>query len=325
VTNILQSGRPAVASAAAGSPGGERSRRKRERRTGLLLVSPWLLGLLLFYLGPMLATLVMSFTDYHYVDDSGKGTHFVGLANWSRLFSDPAVAQGTIVTLKFALFFVPVSVLLPLALAYLLTARNLWAKGFFRAAFFLPAIVPGVSALFVWRGFLNGDDGWLNRMLEWVGITGPNWLGDTSWIMPSYALIATWGIGNAVLIFISTLNGVPRHLYEAAKLDGAGPWRLFRHVTLPLISPITFYNLILTLVALSQYFVVPFVLTNGTGDPDGSAMFYAMYFYRQTFRFYDAGYGSALAWLMFVVIMALTGLLFWSQRFWVHYEYEVKR
>jgi multiple sugar transport system permease protein len=182
-----------------------------------------------------------------------------------------------------------------------------------------------VSALFVWRGFLNGDDGWLNRMLEWVGITGPNWLGDKSWIMPSYALIATWGIGNAILIFISTLNGVPRHLYEAAKLDGAGAWRLFRHVTLPLISPITFYNLILTLVALSQYFVVPFVLTNGTGDPDGAAMFYAMYFYRQTFRFYDAGYGSALAWLMFVVIMALTGLLFWSQRFWVHYEYEVKR
>ncbi|WP_200308624.1 carbohydrate ABC transporter permease [Streptomyces adelaidensis] len=317
--DVLQSGNLAGAAAPAGGDG-----RKSERRNGLLFVSPWLLGLLLFYIGPMIATLVMSFTDYHYVSESGAGTRFVGLDNWSRLFNDPMVAHSAFVTLKFALLFVPLSVLLPLALAYLMTARGLWARGFFRAAFFLPAIVPGVSALFVWQGFLNGDDGWLNRMLGVIGISGPNWLGDTTWVLPGYALIATWGVGNTMLIFTSALNGVPRELYEAATIDGAGPWYLFRHVTLPMISPMTFYNLVLTLVALGQYFVVPFVLTKGTGDPGGSGMFYTMYFYRETFRFYDAGYGSALAWMMFAAIMAATGLLFWSQRFWVHYAYEVK-
>jgi ABC-type sugar transport system permease subunit len=293
MTNVLQSERPAGAAPPAGSPRGAGRHHARERRHGLFFVSPWLLGLLLFYIGPMLATLAMSFTDYHYIDNTGKGTHFIGLANWSRLFNDSMITHSVIVTLKFALLFVPVSVFLPLALAYLLTARGLWARGFFRAAFFLPAIVPAVSALFVWRGFLNADDGWLNRALGAVGITGPDWIGDK--------------------------------LYEAATIDGARSWGLFRHVTLPLISPITFYNVVLTLVGLSQYFIVPFVLTNGTGDPDGSAMFYSLYFFRQTFVFYDAGYGSALAWLMFVVIMAVSGLLFWSQRFWVHYEYEVKR
>ncbi|MFJ8470226.1 carbohydrate ABC transporter permease [Streptomyces swartbergensis] len=320
--DVLQSGTSAAAASAAGAPGGDK--RKRERRNGLLFVSPWLLGLLLFYIGPMIATLVMSFTDYHYVSDTGAGGHFVGLANWSKLLNDPTVAHSAVVTLKFALLFVPVSVLLPLGLAYLMTARGLWARGFFRAAFFLPSTVPGVSALFVWSSFLNGENGWLNRMLGAIGIPGPDWSGDTTWVLPGYALIATWGVGNAMLIFISALNGVPRELYEAATIDGAGPWYLFRHVTLPMISPMTFYNLVLTLVALGQYFIVPFVLTNGSGDPDGSAMFYTMYFYKQTFQFYDAGYGSALAWLLFAAITAATALLFWSQRFWVHYEYEVK-
>jgi ABC-type sugar transport system permease subunit len=321
--DVLQSGTSAGATSSAVASRGDR--RKRERRNGLLFVSPWLLGLLLFYIGPMIATLVMSFTDYHYASDDGTGTRFVGLANWSRLFDDPTVGHSTIVTLKFGLLFVPVSVLLPLALAYLMTARGLWAQGFFRAAFFLPSIIPGVSALFVWQSFLNGTDGWLNRMLGALGLPGPDWLNDTTWVLPSFALIGIWGAGNAMLIFISALNGVPRELYEAATIDGAGPWYLFRHVTLPMISPMTFYNLVLTLVALGQYFIVPFVLTNGTGDPEESGLFYAMYFYQQTFKFYDAGYGSALAWLMFAAIMAATGLLFWSQRFWVHYEYEVKR
>ena len=117
---------------------------------------------------------------------------------------------------------------------------------------------------------------------------------------------------------------MPRELVEAARLDGAGAWRIVRHVTLPMISPITFYNLVLTLVALGQYFLIPFILTDGTGGTNNSAMFYTMNFYRQTFKFFDAGYGSALAWAMFAVIMALTGLLFWSQKFWVHYEYEAK-
>ena len=273
----------------------------------------------------MLATLGMSFTNYKFGQaTAGGSTKFVGLDQWVRLIHDPNVAKSTWITFKFALIFVPISMLLPLGFAYLLTSKHLYARGFFRAGFFLPAIVPGVSGLFVWKGFLNGEDGWLNRFLSVFGIEGPDWLASTSTILPSFGLIATWGIGNAILIFISALNGVPKDLFEAARLDGAGAWRIFRNVTMPMISPITFYNLVLTLVALGQYFLVPFVLTDGTAGTDNSALFYTLNFYRETFKFYDAGYGSALAWAMFAVIMGLTGLLFYSQKFWVHYEFEEK-
>jgi ABC-type sugar transport system permease subunit len=320
---LLQSGSPVRSDDLTGRT---RAKRKSGRRqSGLLFVLPWLIGLTVFYAGPMLATLAMSFTNYKYVKPTGTTTDFIGLANWRRLIHDPNVAISARVTFKFALIFVPIMMLLPLGLAYLLTSRRLWGRGFFRAAFFMPAIIPAVSGLFVWRSFLNPEDGWLNRMLGVAKIHGPNWSLDPKWVLPSYGLIATWATGNAVLIFISALNGVPRDLYEAARLDGAGPFRIFRTVTMPMISPITFYNIVITLVALGQYFIVPYVLTNGTGDPNQSALFYTMNFYRESFAFYDAGYGSALAWLMFAVVMAITALLFWSQRFWVHYEYEEKK
>lgn len=318
---VLESGGPARTSVLVG-PARAKRKKSGRRRSGLLFVMPWLIGLTVFYAGPMLATLVMSFTNYKYVKPTGTHTDFIGLANWRRLLHDPNVAIGTKVTLRFAVIFVPLSMLLPLALAYLLTSKHLWGRGFFRAAFFLPAIIPAVSGLFIWRSFLNAQDGWLNRMLGVVHLGGPDWSNDPKWILPSYGLIATWGVGNAVLIFISALNGVPRELYEAARLDGAGSFRLFRTVTLPMISPITFYNVVITLVALGQYFIVPFVLTNGTGEPGQAGFFYTMNFYRESFSFYDAGYGSALAWLMFAVVMVVTGLLFYSQRFWVHYEYQ---
>jgi multiple sugar transport system permease protein len=305
--------------------GPARSASFRRRFTGLAFVLPWLIGLVVFYLGPMLATLLMSFTDYRYNKPAGTKTNWIGLDNWQRLFDDPNVWVGAKVTLKFAAIFIPLSMILPLAIAYLLTSKHLWGRGFFRAAFFLPAIVPAVSGLFVWRGYLNSQDGWLNRMLGVIGISGPEWLTRPGWILPSYGIIATWGIGNAILIFISALNGVPRDLYEAARLDGAGSWRLFRTVTMPMISPITFYNIIITLVALSQYFIVPFVMTNGTGEPNQAALFYTMNFYKESFVHYNGGYGSTLAWLMFAVIMALTAVLFWSQRFWVHYEYSEQK
>ncbi|MEO6714731.1 MAG: sugar ABC transporter permease, partial [Mycobacteriales bacterium] len=294
----------------------------RSRPIGFLFVLPWILGLLLFYVGPMLATLWMSFTNYKYSNRLGTPVDYVGFKNWSRVFDDPLVAIGAKVTLRFAAFFIPLSMILPLAVAYLLTSKHLWGRGFFRAMFFLPAVVPAVSGLFIWSGYLNSQDGWLNRLLGVFKIPGPEWATNPTWVLPSYALIATWGVGNAVLIFISALNGVPKDLYEAGRLDGAGSWHLFRNVTWPMISPITFYNLVITLVALGQYFIVPFILTRGTGEPDNAASFYTVYFYKESFNNYDAGYGAALAWLMFIVIISITGLLFWSQRFWVHYEFQ---
>ena len=184
------------------------------------------------------------------------------------------------------------SLFVPLALAYLLTSRHLWGSSVFRVLFYLPAIVPFVAAAFVWQGFFNDTTGWLNRMLRRDRHRRPpDWINDANWVLPSLGIIALWGIGNAIIIYMAALRSVPVDLYEAARIDGADAWKLFRHVTWPMISPVTFYNLVIALVVLGQYFIVPFVLTDGNGAPDGASLFYTMYFFRQTFTFYDGGYG----------------------------------
>jgi multiple sugar transport system permease protein len=317
-----------VASSSPGRPGRSRGRAdrgdRRQGRKGLWFVAPWLIGLAAFYLIPIIASLAMSFTDYQLVDQDNDGTAFVGLDNWAQLFDDPEVGHSAWVTLKFAVIFLPTVLLVPLGAAYLLTAKHLWGKPIFRLLFYLPAIVPFVAATAVWRGYLNDTTGWLNRLLGTVGIDAPDWLSDETWVLPALVMISLWGIGNAIIIYMAALRSVPSDLYEAATIDGAGPWRLFRDVTWPLISPVTFYNLVIALVALGQYFLVPFVLTNGNGDPNNATLFYTMYFYRQTFVFHNGGYGSALAWAMLLVVLGATALLFWSARYWVHYEYEAK-
>ncbi len=191
----------------------------------------------------------------------------------------------------------------PLALAYLLMSCHLWGSSLFRVLFYLPAIVPFVAATFVWQGFFNDSTGWLNRILGESASNGPDWINDADWILPSLGIIALWGIGNLIIIGMAALRSVPVDLFDAAWIDGAGTWNLFRHVTWPMISPVTFYNLVIVLVALGQYFIVPFVLTDGSGAPDGASLFYTMYFFRQTFQFFEGGYGSTLAWAMFVVII----------------------
>jgi multiple sugar transport system permease protein len=301
------------------------SSERRRRRTGLLFVAPWLIGLCAFYLIPLIASLVFSFTDYELVDQDDQATRFIGLDNWRRLLEDPDVRHSAWVTFKFAVLFVPLSMFVPLALAYLLTSRHLWGSSVFRVLFYLPAIVPFVAATFVWEGFFNDSTGWLNRMLGAIGIDGPDWINDADWILPALAIIALWSIGNAIIIYMASLRSVPVELYESARIDGANSWNLFRHVTWPMISPVTFYNLVIVLVALGQYFIVPFVLTDGTGAPDGASLFYTMYFFRQTFNFFEGGYGSTLAWAMFIVIMTLTAIVFWSARYWVHYQYEARK
>ncbi len=315
-------GRDETAAASSRLDGGTGTLAKRERRWGLLFALPWILGLVLFFITPIAASLAMSFTNYELVDQDGVETGFVGLENWRRIFSDPDVSNGLIVTAKFALLFVPVSTLLPLGVAYLLTSKNLWGKSLFRVLFYLPSMVPLVAAMIIWRFYLNAESGWLSRFLDWTGIGSPDFLGDERWVLPSLVLIGTWGIGNGVIIFIAALNGVPKDLYEAATIDGANKWRLFRHITWPMISPITFYNVIVTLVGLGQYFLVPFILQGVEGRPNGSSRFYTMVFFQETFSFFQAGYGTALAWAMFIVVFALTVFLFSTARFWVHYEFE---
>ncbi len=294
--------------------------RKKRGRAGLWFVMPWIVGFLLFYAIPMGASLWFSFTDFNLV--SSEPAQFVGLRNWQRLFTDPDVRQSALVTLKFGLIALPVAILFPMAIAYLLVSKSLRGRETFRALFYMPSIIPFVAAVLIFGGIMNGQIGWVNKMLAVVGIQGPEWFLDTTWVYPSLVFIGLWGVGNAMIIFIAAMKGVPASLYDAARIDGASEWQSFRHITLPFISPIIFYNLVIALIGIFNYFLVPFVLNNGSGDPNGATLFYALYFFRVGFQFFNMSYAATLAWALFIVALIVTGALFWSAKYWVHYEFE---
>jgi len=292
----------------------------RQGRVGLWFVMPWIVGFFLWYAIPMVASLWFSFTDFNLV--SSEPTEFIWFDNWQRLFTDPAVRQSAMVTIKFGALALPVAIFFPMALAYLLVTKSLKARETFRALFFMPSIIPFVAAVLIFGGIMNGQIGWVNKMLAVVGIEGPSWFLDETWVYPSLVFIGLWGVGNAMLIFIASMNAVPSSLYDAARIDGASELQMFRHVTFPVITPIIFYNLVIALIGIFNYFLVPFVLNNGSGDPGGATLFYALYFFRQGFQFFNMGYAATLAWALFIVALAITGLLFWSAKYWVHYEFE---
>ncbi len=292
---------------------------RMQHRWGYIFISPWVIGFLLFFLLPMAASLVFSFMEFDLIRP--EDARFIGLQNYRQWFGDPLVWESLLVTVKFAAIMIPLSLSLPLGLAWLLTSKSLWGKPFFRTLFFMPTIVPFVSVVFIWNGFLNTQTGWMNDALETVGISGPDWLNSTFWIYPALALIGAWGVGNAMLLFIAGIQGIPKDLYESAEVDGANTWHKFRSITVPMISPILFYNLVLAVIFLFQYFLVPFVLKNGTGDPANSTLFYSLYFFKTAFTFNDMGYGATQAWMLFLIIMVLTLVMFGTARYWVYYEF----
>ena len=291
---------------------------QRQRVWGWLFLSPWIIGFIAFMLLPIVTSLYFSFTDFNLTSD--EPMEFVGFANYERmLFEDPIVGISLEATFKFAIIALPLAVILPILLAALLNSEYLIGKPFFRTLFYMPYIVPIVSAVYIWGGVLNTDSGWINRMLESVGIQGPDWLFNEAWIYPALNVIGLWGIGNAMLITLASMQGVPTELYEAAKVDGANPITRFRKITLPLISPVIFYNLIISMIGIFRYFEVPFILKEGTGDPGNTTMFINIHLYKEAFSFQDMGYGSTLAWLIFAIAMAFTLLIFASARYWVYY------
>jgi ABC-type sugar transport system permease subunit len=291
---------------------------ERQKRWGWFFLSPWLIGFFAFTFIPIIASLIFSFTDFRLTQpDQIK---FIGLNNWAKLFADPLALNALRVTFGFALLSLPIAIALPVLLAALLNSKYLIGKPFFRLLFYLPYMVPAISGIFIWQAFLNGQTGWLNRLLRLFGVVEPpNWLGNEFWIGPAMVLMGVWGVGNAMLITLATLQGVPQELYDAAKVDGAGAVTAFFKVTLPMISPVIFYNLILSVIGLLQYFVVPYVLTRGTGNPNGAAYFFNMHLYRTAFLFQDMGYGATMAWFIFLIAIVLTVILFATSRRWVYY------
>ena len=290
---------------------------RREARWGLIFVSPWIVGFVLFTFLPMIATLVLTFLNFTLAQEEPLA--FVGLDNYARLLRDGQAWDSLIVTFRFAIIWLPVSIVVPFAIALLLHSKFLIAPGLFRVLFFLPYVVPFVAGVLIWQLML-GDQGWINQLLMFVGISDPpSWLFDESWVYPALTFAGLWGIGAGVIINLAGLRGIPTEYYDAAKIDGAGAFAQLRHVTIPMMSPVIFYSLILGVVGVMQYFLVPLVLYNGTGEPGGSTLFYNLYLYKNFFTFQQMSYGATLAWLLFAVTLVLTLALFWSSRRWVYY------
>src|SRR5688572_18448851 len=314
---------------------------RRELRQGMWFLSPWIIGFLAFTLIPLFATLFFTFIDLNITDGIMSPPKWVGLRNYITLWNDNQAGVnpsswfrgGTPpalwVTLAFGLIALPVGIFAPLGLAVLLNHRHLKAPMLLRSLFYMPYIVPFVAAVFLWGGMLNPETGWINRFLLWAGVARgdvPLWAnsgaGEWGWIYTTYVLMGIWGIGNAILIMIAGLQGVPTELYDAATVDGANGWQTFWKVTFPMISPVIFYNLTLSIVGLFQYFLVPLVVNAGTGRPGGFTMFYNLLLYKTFFTYQDMSYGATLAWVLFAIILAVTLLLFGTAKYWVYYAGE---
>ena len=300
---------------------------KKEALVGLAFLSPWIIGFLLFYLLPMIASFGFSLMRYNpAVPDQAQ---FIGFQNWYRaLFNDPEVRLSFVRTLHFAAISLPIGLGFALFLAILLNSENVIGKNLYRTLFYMPTMIPLVAAVLIWSGVLNEQTGWINLLIERftgiqaVGTQGLRWLADPDLVYFAYTMFGLWGVGNAMIIFLAGLQGVPTELYEAAEIDGAN-WlqRLFR-ITIPMITSVIFYQLVLGVIGSLQYFLAPFVLNQGTGFPEGKTRFYMVYFYKQSFTFFNMGYGATLAWLMFIVALILTIVLFGTAKYWVYYATE---
>ncbi len=300
-----------------GRPRGSTTPSRREALWGVVFIGPWLIGLVVFTAGPMIASLVLSLTDFDLVHP--EAVRFVGLDNYVRMTSDPNVLKSVIVTFRFAIIAIPLTMVASLGLALLLNSPKLLGRNIFRTLFYMPIQIPLVASTLVWIGFLNTETGWLNAILGGFGLPGPDWINSETWIYPALALIGLWGVGNFMLINLAGLQSVPTELYEAARIDGAGAWTMFRRITVPLMSPILLYNLIISLVVTFQYFTQAYTMTNGRGDPNNATLFINLELFREAFTFNRMGYGAAIAWLLFVIVMVLTLGLFAFARKRVYY------
>ncbi len=296
------------------SPAAAGRRALRRNLEGYLFVSPVVLGLLFWTLGPFVTALYFSFTKY----DLLSAPIFRGLRNYQRLLHDPLFWQGMKVTLGFTVIFLPLSICGGLAMALLLN-QKVRGIGLLRTAFYIPSIVPLVATAVLWIWILNPDYGLLNDTLRMLHLPTSLWLADPATALPSLVLMGLWAVGGGMIVFLAGLQSVSEEYYEAAKIDGANAAKQFRHVTLPLISPTLFYQIVLGLIASLQYFTQAFIVGGGAGAPLNSTLFITLYIYQVAFNYTQMGYACALSVVLFAVILLITLILFSTQRFWVFY------
>jgi multiple sugar transport system permease protein len=287
---------------------------------GYLWISPWIVGFLAFLALPIGMSLYYSFTDYPLLEKP----LWVGAENYLRLARDPVFWTVMRNTVIYAAVSIPLGTMVAILIAVLLN-QPVRGTGFFRAAVFVPTLVPLVASAMVWLWLYNGELGLINQVLRPVfrlaGLEAPSWLSEKAWAMPALIFMSLWSIGQGVVVYLAALKDVPQALYEAADLDGVGPVRRFLNVTLPMISPVVLFNVIMSVIGAWQVFAIPYVMTRG--DPDRATYFYSMYLYDNAFVFGPKmGYASALAWVQFVIILALTGLTIWASKKLVFYRAE---
>ncbi len=287
---------------------------------GYLFISPWLIGFIVFTLGPFLASLFISLTDWQVV---GRW-RFVGLANYARMLTgqDDIFLTALRVTFIYSIIRVPLSQIIALALATLLN-QKLAARPLFRTIFYLPAVTEGAAMAYLWFNVFSSQSGFVNNFLAFFGIQGPNWLYSLEWSLYTLIIISLWNVGTAMLIYLAALQGVPESLHEAAMMDGAGLWGRFWHVTVPMITPAIFFNVVLGFIGSFQVFTAAFIIT--AGGPGYSTTFYILYLYRTAFLDLKMGYASALAWVLFAIILALTVIQLVVAKRWVYYEGETQQ
>jgi multiple sugar transport system permease protein len=299
----------------------ERNRKRASRRnvrSALLFLSPWIVGFLIFTAWPMIYSAYLSLTDYDVINDP----NFVGLENYAEMASDPKILLALGNTAFFTLVQVPLYVIVSLALALLLDRAGR-ASGFFRTVFFLPKMTPPVAVGVLFLLLFNGQTGLVNTVLGWFGIAGPAWTTDPAWVKPGLIFMSLWTVGASVIILLAALRNVPETLYESAKLDGAGFWRTSMSVTLPMISPALFFIIIVNTIAGLQTFDEAYTAFFGAGNTtysNDAALFYVIYLFQQAFEFLHMGYASAMAWGLFLVIMIVTAIQLIVSRKLVYYE-----
>ena len=299
---------------------------QREALQGLIYISPWIIGFLVFTVGPMIASAYLSLTDYNIVTPP----RFAGLSNYEYMFGDRLFWKSIENTLYYTVIFVPIAIAGSLALAMLLNQR-IAGRVALRTLYFLPSVTPVVAAAFLWLWIFQPQIGLMNSIISALGLgNGPLWLGHPGSSKPALIIISLWGAlgGNTMLIFLASLQGIPKELYESADIDGAGAVGKFRYITVPSISPVILFNTVLGVIGALQMFTLAYVASSGRqqqfspGGPLNSTLFYVLHLYNSAFDFWEMGYASALAWVFFVIVLAITAFQLWMSRRWVYYEGE---
>ncbi|AUD15383.1 spermidine/putrescine ABC transporter permease [Planococcus sp. MB-3u-09] len=291
--------------------------RRKETMYGYIFVMPWIIGFLAFTAGPLLFSLFASFTDYNITTQMD----FVGAENYQGLFTEDGLFWTSLWnTLYYVLFSVPLTTMGAIFLSALLN-QDVPGIRVFRTLYYLPAVLSGVGVYLLWMQLLDPGTGMINLILGWVGIDGPNWLFDPEWTKPSLIFMKLWSVGGAMLLYLASMQGVSKTLYEAAEIDGANTFRQFFHITLPMITPVIFFDVVTSLIGGFQIFQEAYVMSsNGEGGPANSLLFYNLYMWRQAFENFNMGYAMAMSWILFIIVFILTMINLKLAPRWVHYE-----